>query len=106
MQTITPERSIEQRMTALEKANDHRIKRADWKKAVKRGEANPLDVLAGPPAELASMKVYDWLRCQRGVGKVKASKLLRLCRISAGKTLGGLSERQRNEIAMFLSWRR
>jgi hypothetical protein len=32
------------------------------------------------------------------VGRVKANKVLNLCRISPSKTIGGLSERQRTEL--------
>jgi hypothetical protein len=33
------------------------------------------------------------------VGRVKATKILHSCRVSPGKTFGGLSERQRAELA-------
>ena len=35
-------------------------------------------------------------------GQVKANKALTQCRISPSKTLGGLTERQRNELARHL----
>jgi hypothetical protein len=33
------------------------------------------------------------------VGRVKATKILQSCRVSPNKTFGGLSERQRAELA-------
>jgi hypothetical protein len=33
------------------------------------------------------------------VGRVKATKILQSCRVSPSKTFGGLSERQRAELA-------
>lgn len=98
MTVSTPERSIEQRMAALEKANAIRTQRAAWKRAVKRREVDPLAVLADPPAEFASMKVLDALLAMPKVGRVKASSMLRLAQASPSKTLAGLSERQRGAL--------
>jgi hypothetical protein len=39
------------------------------------------------------------------MGRVKVDKLLRTCKISPSKTIGGLSERQRNEIVYMLTRR-
>jgi hypothetical protein len=102
MPTHTPERSVEQRNAALRKANATRLKRADWKKRVKHHEEDPFAALVDPPAELASMRVYDWLRSMPMMGKAKADRILRMCGISAVKTLGDLSERQRCEISTLL----
>jgi hypothetical protein len=35
-------------------------------------------------------------------GRVKVNRILTQCRISPSKTVGGLSERQRNELISFL----
>ena len=37
-----------------------------------------------------------------GHGRVKATKILNSCRVSPSKTFGGLSERQRKELAVRL----
>lgn len=101
--TATPQRSLTQRMEALQQANEIRTTRAAWKRDVKAGRADPLVVLAEPPAEFASMKVFDALMALPKVGRVKALTLLRSAQASPSKTLAGLSERQRNELVLLLS---
>lgn len=100
-----PPRSLEQRMTALDRANEIRTARADWKKKVKRRERDPRDVLLEPPAEFETMKVFDVLMAAPKVGRVKANKILQLARVSPSKTLGGLSQRQRLELVSLVGWR-
>lgn len=100
-----PPRSREQRMTALNRANVIRTTRADWKKAVKRRQTDPLTVLLDPPAEFETMKVFDLLIAAPKVGRVKANRILMLVRVSPSKTLGGLSQRQRAELAAMVGWR-
>lgn len=106
MQTIVPERSLDQKMEALLKANHHRTARADWKKDVKHGRVNPLDVLTVPPAEFETMKVFDALMALPKHGRVKTNKVLQHARVSPSKTLGGMTARQRAEIVSLLGWRR
>jgi hypothetical protein len=43
--------------------------------------------------------VFDMLLAVPKVGSVKATKILHSCRVSPSKTFGGLSERQRAELA-------
>jgi hypothetical protein len=50
-------------------------------------------------------KVFDMIVAAPKYGKVKATRLLNQCRISQGKTLGGLSERQRAELVELLRLR-
>ena len=100
--SIAPDRTLTQRLTALEEANRIRVGRADWKKAVKRGEADVRSVLLDPPPLFTTMKVLELLMAQRSLGKVKANKMLRVTGISPSKTVGGLTARQRNELAAFL----
>jgi formamidopyrimidine-DNA glycosylase len=97
-----PERSLEQRMRALEKANRIRSGRAELKRGIKRHEVGLAAVLADPPAHVATMKVLDLLLAQPGVGRVKAGKVLHRCRISPSKAVGGLSRRQRAELVRVL----
>jgi ribosomal protein S13 len=42
------------------------------------------------------------LRAVPGYGPVKANKILKQCRIAPSKTIGGLSERQRDELIAHL----
>ena len=56
-------------------------------------------LLLDPPPYLETAKVFDTLLALPKYGRVKASKILHTCRISPSKTFGGLSERQRAELA-------
>lgn len=97
-----PERSLEQRMAALNRANVIRVTRADWKRRARRGEVSVRAVLADPPELFESMKVLELLMAQPHVGRVKASKMLRIVNCSPSKTVGGLTMRQRVELAAWL----
>lgn len=97
-----PERSLQQRMDALQKANEIRIGRAKLKLDVKRKEVDIKDLIAEPTDLIATMKVFDLLLSAPKIGRVKANKVLQYVRISPSKTVGGLSERQRKEILSFL----
>jgi hypothetical protein len=93
-----PERSLDQRMDALTKANDVRSRRAALKADLKRGAASLRDILVAPPDYLLTAKVADLLMAAPKCGKVKSARIMEQCRISPSKTIGGLSERQRNEL--------
>jgi hypothetical protein len=95
-----PERSLQQRMDALAAANVIRVKRKELKWDLKAGRASLVDVLLEPiPAWLDTMKVWDLLVATPKWGRVKTNKTLVQCRISPSKTVGGLSDRQRSELA-------
>jgi hypothetical protein len=98
----TPDRTVEQRREALDHANEIRTKRADWKRALKVGRADPAWVILAPAPELVTMKVFDVLLAVPKVGRVKANKIMIRARISPAKTLGGLSERQRAELVALM----
>jgi hypothetical protein len=93
-----PLRSLDQRMEALKRANDIRVRRAQLKKDLKDGRAQIEDVLLDPPNWVETAKVFDMLMAVPKLGRVKAARLLNSCRISQSKTVGGLSERQRAEL--------
>lgn len=96
-----PDRSLEQRMAALEKAQRYRTFRAQVKRKLKLG-ANPLPYLLEPPAAMMTMRVFDLMLALPSWGRIKVNRALVRCRISPSKTLGGLSERQRDELAKVL----
>lgn len=102
---LTPERSLNQRRQALTRANEIRSLRAKLKKDLKAGRVHILNLLRDPPWYLLSAKVYDMLLHVPKYGRVKASRVLKTCRISHSKTFQGLSERQRNEIISHLTSR-
>lgn len=93
-----PQRSFDQRMEALKRANDIRSKRATLKKDLKAGRVRFDSLLADPPEYLKTAKVFDMLLSVPKFGRVKSNRVLKHCRISPSKTIGGLSERQRMEL--------
>src|SRR5437763_816581 len=90
-----PERSLLQRMEALQRANDIRSRRAQLKRDLKAGRQPIHELLLEPPEYLETAKVFDLLLAVPKYGRVKVNKILSQCRISPSKTIGGLSERQR-----------
>ena len=97
-----PERSLVQRMEALQRANDIRSRRAALKRDLKAGRQPIHELLLDPPDYLMTAKVFDLLLAVPKYGRVKVNKVLSQCRISPSKTLGGLSERQRGELVGLL----
>ena len=93
-----PERSLVQRMEALQRANDIRSRRAQLKRDLKAGRQPIHELLLDPPDYLETAKVFDLLLAVPKYGRVKVNKILSNCRISPSKTIGGLSERQRTEL--------
>jgi hypothetical protein len=98
-----PDRTLNQRMNALAKANVIRSRRAQLKRDLKAGRVSIHKVLLEPPDFLEMAKVFDILLAVPKYGRVKANKLLQICRISPSKTVGGLSDRQRAELLGMLS---
>ena len=97
-----PERSRQQRMDALARANDIRTRRARLKKELKAGRISIHDLLLEPPEYVETAKVFDMLLAVPKYGRVKVNKVLVQCRISPSKTIGGLSQRQRTELVSML----
>jgi hypothetical protein len=85
-------------MDALKRANDVRVKRAKLKKDLKEGKVKVEQILGNPPEYVSTAKVIDILMAVPKFGRVKAARLLNQCRISQSKTVGGLSDRQRQEL--------
>lgn len=99
---VTPERSLQQRLEALERANGIRSHRAQVKRDLKLRAVAGRDVLLSDDSRLATMKVWDVLVAMPKVGRVKANKWLARTRISPSKTVGGLTDRQRGELLALL----
>src|SRR5438067_13593206 len=102
MTVAAPERSLVQRMEALQRANEIRTSRAQLKRDLKSGRASIHGLLLDPPEWVETAKVFDMLLAVPKYGRVKANKILQQCRISPSKTIGGLSERQRAELVAML----
>src|SRR6266567_3288143 len=97
-QAHAPVRSLDQRMDALRRANDVRVRRAKLKKDLKDGRVRIQAILSNPPEYVSTAKVFDILMAVPKFGRVKAARFLNQCRISQSKTVGGLSDRQRAEL--------
>lgn len=80
-----------------------RRQRAQLKRDLKTGRCAIEEVLSDPPAFVQTAKVADLLLALPKYGPVKVNKLLSRCRIAPSKTIGGLSDRQRNELAALLA---
>lgn len=93
-----PERSTDQRMDALKRANDIRTARARLKRNLRRGRASVVQILADPPEYVLTAKVFDLITASPKYGRAKTSRLFNQARISPSKTVGGLSERQRTAL--------
>jgi hypothetical protein len=100
--SMAPERSLNQRMDALARANQIRIKRAQLKRDLKSGRLSIHTLLLEPPEYVETAKVFDMLLAVPKYGRVKVNKILAHCRIAPSKTIGGLSERQRSELTSLL----
>jgi len=102
LEIAVPERTREQRLKALRRANEIRSRRAQLKRDLKAGKVKIEQLLLDPPEYVLSAKAFDMILAVPKYGRVKANKILGSCRISPSKTIGGLSERQRAELVQFL----
>lgn len=93
-----PNRTIAQRMSALDKANVIRTRRARLKKNIKAGYESIETLLLDPPEYIETMRVWDLLLMVPKYGRVKVNKTFSQLVISPRKTVGGLSQRQRDEM--------
>lgn len=100
---VAPDRSYDQRIEGLRRANAVRTWRAETKRDLKQRTQSPIRLLVDPPAQAQTMKVIDLLIAIPKVGRVKANKMLSRARVSPSKTLGGLSDRQRQELLTAVS---
>jgi len=93
---------VDQRLTALAEANRIRTQRAQLKRNLKSRQTSIHELLLHPPDWVKTMKVCDAILACPKYGRVKTDKLLHLCRISPSKTIGGMSARQRDELASLM----
>jgi hypothetical protein len=89
-------------MDALKRANDVRTRRAQLKRDLRSGRTQIHGLLLDPPEYLQTAKVFDLMLAVPKYGRVKVNRILTQCRISPSKTIGGLSERQRDELVSYL----
>jgi hypothetical protein len=97
--TIAP---APQHLRALARANEVRLARAELKRQVAEGEISAAHVILECPWEAASMTVSDLLTSQRRWGSTRCRKLLQSVPMSENKTVGSMTERQRNALSALL----
>ncbi len=93
-----PERTTQERWTALQEANRVRFARAAAKRSLKSGELDIYDLLMDPSEELKGAKVEEMLLSVRGMGRIKVGRVLRESGVSRSKTLVGLTHGQRDRL--------
>jgi hypothetical protein len=92
-----------QPVRALERANEIRRARAQLKRRIGAGHMSAAEVLLDCPVEASTWPVADLLASQRDWGNATSSKFLARNRISEGKPIGELTERQRRLLAAQLT---
>ena len=95
-----------QHLRALERANAVRLARADIKRRIASGEMYVADVVLHASWEVASMTVADLLASQRRWGHTRCKRFLQAAGLSETKTVGTMTERQRNAVAALLGEQR
>ena len=71
-----PNRSKDQRLRALELANDIRTRRAQLKRDLKAGKVKIDSLLLDPPEYLETAKVFDIILAVPKYGRVKVNRIL------------------------------
>lgn len=96
------ERDLTQPMAALDKANKIRIYRSALKKDLKAGRANIFNLLTDPPEMILTMTVFALLMSLPQNGQAITNRMLAKCQISPSKTVGEMTERQRDNLLALL----
>jgi hypothetical protein len=103
--TIASPVEAPQHMRALERANLVRLARAELKRAIARGDADPSEVIRECPWETESMTIAELLTSQRRWGRTRARKFLLPLSLNENKQLGTLTSRQRRLLSTELTSR-
>src|SRR3954465_14781522 len=92
-----------QHMRALAQANRVRLARAELKRLVAEGEATVAEIVLTCPWEAESMSIADLLMSQHRWGRSRCRRFLTSIPMTETKTIGSMTDRQRNELAVRLS---
>jgi hypothetical protein len=98
--TVAPARP--QYMSALARANQVRLARAELKRRVAEGETTAAQVILDCPWEAESMMVSELLCAQRRWGSTRCRRFLACVPMSETKTIGSMTDRQRTAVAELL----
>ena len=100
--TATSRTASPQCMRALGRANKVRMARAELKRLVAFGEVDAAQVILYCPWEATSMPVAELLMSQRRWGAGRCRKTLAMLPMSESKSIGSMTERQRQRLASLL----
>jgi hypothetical protein len=92
-----------QHMRALAQANRVRLARAELKRQVAEGEVDVAGVVLECPWEAESMTIADLLMSQHRWGRTRCRRFLAQIPMVETKTIGSMTDRQRNELARRLT---
>ena len=92
-----------QPIRALQFANDVRRARAELKARIADGQLSAAEVILTCPSEVANMPVGQLLTSQRGWGAVRSRALLGQVAVREDKSIGSLTDRQREAVASQLA---
>jgi hypothetical protein len=90
-------------MRALAQANRVRLARAELKRQVAEGEVSVAEIVLERPWEAESMSIADLLMSQHRWGRTRCRRFLAQIPMVETKTIGSMTDRQRNELAKRLS---
>jgi len=99
---VPPPMSDDQRRDALRQANQIRRLRADDKELIRTRKLDPRTILANPPEHWKAARIAYLLRSVPGVGRTKVDRILETQGVSPVKTIGGLSDQQRQRLSASL----
>ena len=88
-----------QHLQALARANRVRLARAELKRQIAEGDLSVADVVLDCPWQAESMSIADLLTSQHRWGETRCRRLLLSMAMVETKTVGSMTERQRNAIA-------
>ena len=88
-----------QHLRALARANEVRLARAELKRRIAEGELTVGAIVLDAPWEAETMTVADLLMSQRRWGRTRCRRLLQGIPMSETKTVGSLTDRQRQAVA-------
>lgn len=92
-----------QHMRALDRANQVRLARAELKREIAEGSRTVAEVVADCPWESKSMSISDLLMSQHRWGRTRCRRFLASVPMQETKTIGSMTDRQRECLAARLN---
>lgn len=100
---------MNQPLTALAQANESRIKVADLRRQIERGETDPIDAIRQTTLPITPQALIESIQ---GIGPVKAKRICAVAQIDPSRRIGGstrhkpaLTNEQRERLAAAVSSR-